>query len=175
MRVEYEPTYNDFKAAYHVYRRRRLSYVIWDFMFFKLVPLAAVVFLLINFIGERRGQFNPWFFNLASLPIAITATVFADRMVRLRHQRRNMFPAGARSRQVIVEVTVENIMTSIPGAIRTEYAWEAVSLFLCNRQVNLLYVSAERFIAIPNRILTMEEREFLQLTVAQKGIRRKSC
>jgi len=175
MRVEYELTYGDSKAAYYAYRHRKRSYMVLDFIFFKLVPLTTVIIFLISFVQGRHGKFNPWIFNLAPLLIAMTAATFVDRVFKLRHQQRNMFPAGAPDRKMIVDVNEDSIVTSIPGAIKTEYSWASVSLCLSSRLVNLLYVSPERFILIPNRVLTPEEKASLDEIIARKKIRTKSC
>jgi len=175
MRIEFELTYGDSKAAYYAYRHRKRSYVILDFIFFKLVPLATVIILLLIFIQVRRGRLNPWTYNLAPLLIAMTAASFVDRIFKLRHQRRNSFPVCVTDRKMIVEVNEENIVTTIPGAIRTEYCWASISLFLSSPQVSLLYFSPERFVLIPNRVLTAEQKAWLNTLVAQKGIKAKSC
>jgi hypothetical protein len=82
---------------------------------------------------------------------------------------------GAKDRKIIAEIGEEEIVTLIPGAIRTEYSWDSISLFLSSPRVNLLYISPDRFILIPNRVLKTEERVWLHETIARKGIKTKSC
>jgi len=171
MRIEYEPTREDLKATYLAHSNRSTTCAILHFFGSRFAPCAAVIF----FIMVHYDTMNPWLFQLPPVMVALTVASFIDRRLAPRRFLRSMFPAGVTDRRIVVEVDDEKIVSSIPGATRYEYSWGSISLFLCNAQVNLLYVSPGRFILIPNRALTTEEKAALNETIARKGIKRKSC
>ncbi len=86
-----------------------------------------------------------------------------------------MFPAGAKEMKMIVEVNDEDVVTVIPGARRTEYSWGSISLYLHSARVHLLYTSPERFILIPNRVLTSADKSALRELIVRYGIKEKAC
>lgn len=181
MRIEYEPTYEDLKSAYLAYRHRKPASMILDFTFFKLLPVTAAASIVIFVVIVQRSNHQldssilAWMSNLVPLQIAIVVGAFVERRVSLRRRIRNMFPAGAADKKVDIEIGEESVIASIPGFTRAEYAWKAISQFICSASVNLLYVSDERFILIPNRVLTTEQKASLRAAIARKGITTKSC
>jgi hypothetical protein len=175
MKVEYEPTYEDYKAAYATYRGKSRASAAIHFILFKAFPLAAAVAIILALVQASRSRVDPVALSLAPSLLTLTLFVYLNRFSYIRRQVRNLFPVGAKDRKIIAEIGEDEIVTLIPGAIRTEYFWESISLFLASSRVNLLYISPDRFILIPNRVLKTEERVWLHETIARKGIKTKSC
>jgi hypothetical protein len=177
MKIEYVPTRDDLKDAYLAHRSRHPVYRILDIVFFKLAPSVAVVSLIVFFVAVRDGIMNSWIPWLAQLPavmIALTGAALIERLSAPRRFRMSMFPASVTDRTIAVEVSDDKLVSSIPGVTRFEYSWGSISLFLCSARVNLLYISPGRFVLIPNRALTKEEKASLNETITRKGIKRKS-
>jgi hypothetical protein len=176
MRIEYEPTFEDYKAANVACRMKTPASAAVNFILFKLLPLAAVVssvFVFVQLLQKRN--IDLLIYNLPPVLIAFTVVMFWDRYSCIRRQVRNLFPVGVTDKRIIFEISEENIVSSLPNTRRTEYSWGSISLFLCSPQVNLLYISSESFILIPNRVLTAEEKASLHEIIARKGIKRKPC
>ena len=175
MRIEYEPAFADYKAAYIAYRKKTRASAAINFISFKLLPLAAVVFTILAIVQARQGRIDPLIYKLAPLLLTVTVVAFVNRYFYIRRQVKNLFPVGATDRRIIAEIGEESVVTSIPGARRTEYSWQSISLFISSARVNLLYISPERFVLIPSRALTTEDKAALHEIVARKGIKTKLC
>ncbi|MGA3160356.1 MAG: hypothetical protein ABSC77_04000 [Terracidiphilus sp.] len=175
MKIEYDATRKDMMAAYLAHRNRRTIYAVLNFFVFRFVPCATVISLILFIVMALYGNINPWLVQLLPVMVVLTVAAFIDRHSTPRRFLRSMFPASVSDRRVVIEVNDEKVVSSIPGATRFEYLWGSISLFLCDAQVNLLYISPGRFILIPNRVLTTEEKASLDEIIARKGIKRKSC
>ncbi|MGA3130650.1 MAG: YcxB family protein [Terracidiphilus sp.] len=175
MKVEYEPTFADYKAAYTTYRKKTRASAAIHLTLFKIFPAATTLFIILTLVLARNGHVDPLVYGLASSLLTVTLFAFFNRFSYIRRQVKNLFPVSAKDRRIITEINEENIVTLIPRAIRTEYFWESISWFLSSPQVDLLYVSPERFILIPNRVLTKEQQTSLREIIVRKGIKTKSC
>jgi hypothetical protein len=174
MQVSYELTLAEFESALKLHARQKLSRRIYVFTFRFVIPWATYLFLgftLYSYVtggwGAIEGLVFPDFVLVAILILALSFP-----RSRIHSVFRSLYPPGAKSRINSMEINDACILTSVEGVGEGKYLWNAVSAFVENEQLALLYVGEERFFTVPLRALTDVQRNELRELVARNLVKR---
>jgi hypothetical protein len=177
MKIEYTPTFSDFKKAVRLDRKVNVSSLIFHLGMTWFAPSIAVLLILLIVVASCLSaapvvQFDSGsFVTLVMLATCFLAPYFEKRILRRKFQ--SMFPENTIERKVCASIVEDGIEVAIPGIAETKYQWGAVVNFLQNDFVLLIYFGKTRLLFFPVSAFTTAQRTELNDLVARNFVRKQ--
>lgn len=156
MKIEYELTLADFKAARAIHRRQKLSR--------RLIPWMGPILLAISVIGFVAGSVIPNMqlasqsFGLAAGAIVLTIGIPLSNTLGIRRSYNRLFHADKKERRSILEMNDDWISRRLSGMSELKVLWSGVYDVIQNDRIALIYTNKDCFLIIPMRSVSPDER-----------------
>jgi len=170
MKLTYELTLSDFKAARRLHRRQRWSRQVMHFIW----PFLLVAFFLGAIIssGNPRSQFFSQCLALGAGSLVMSVGMPISRFFGVRRSFNRLFPPGQKDRISIIDIDDERIVRELSGTSEFKVFWSAIYAFAEDANVNLLYTNKDCFLIVPVRSMSPTQRAELNDLVARNGVKR---
>ncbi|MGA7339743.1 MAG: YcxB family protein [Terracidiphilus sp.] len=165
MKIEYELTLADFKAARALHRRQKFSR--------RLIPWAGPILLVISVIGFVVGsvihnmQLASQSFALAVGALVFTIGIPVSNALGVRRSYSQLFHAGKSDRRSVLEINDEFISRRLTGMSELKVLWSGVYDVIQDKKIALIYTNKDCFLIIPMRARTPDEHNELTSLVAR--------
>jgi hypothetical protein len=175
MKLSYELTLEDYKAALRLHRKQKLNTRIAHFIWIALLPILAVIAwasFLYNLDKEAIS-----FPGSLSLPIGMSfccAVAVLLQYLNVRKQFSNIFPPGRTDRNVSTSIDEDYLISAIPGVSEGKYFWNAILKFAQDENITLFYVADKKLLFIPTKAFSLAERTELDDLIARHCVKGKS-
>ncbi len=170
MKLAYTLTFGDYKAAQMLHMRQKLTRRINYHFWFSAVPVLAVVGLIIfvAFDLRRITTLAPVLFGIEGGLIWIAVFFPLARAYNLRKCFKQLLPSTHRDKPILLEISDEGVVSSIPGVSEGRFFWDAILRFAKNEKVHLFYVTEKRFLFVPTCAFQTEQLSELTDLIARK-------
>lgn len=170
MKISFEMTLADYKAAYRLLRRRtfysRYDYLIWVIL---ILAFTTMKFSLFPMSGpNHRISETLAYLILIPLILVPTQVLIPYWSFRSNHSKHRISPSST------TDITSERIVDVMPGIRETSYTWPSVTGFGQDAHITMLYLKGSRFLFFPTSALSFDQRAELDKLISQRGIRRWS-
>jgi hypothetical protein len=169
MKLTYETTLADYRAAHNLYRRKMLltqySLILW------IIAVLGCTYL-VSLSKHQSGLFLLAKSSLVFSVFCSIIVIFGHFIYPNFGYRRN-HNENYSSNLSTTEISSERIIDVMPSKQQTSYEWSEVTGFAQNSKVTLIDISG-RFLFFPSLALNVEQRAELDQIVANHGIRRWS-
>jgi hypothetical protein len=91
-----------------------------------------------------------------------------------KKQFRNIFPHSRTDLPLTIDIDDERIITEMPGFSEGKIFWNAIVEFVQNDKITLFYLAKSRFIFVPTKVFSKEQRTELSDLVARHVVKRKA-
>jgi hypothetical protein len=165
VKLTYTLTLADFKAARLLHRRQRVSRQIMHFIW----PVLLVVFFVGAIVssGNLQSQIFSQCLALGAGALVMTIGMPISRFLSIRRSFNRLFPPAQRDRTSTFEINDERIVRELAGTIELKLLWGAISDFVEDERVSLLYTNKDCFLIIPGRSMSTDQRAELNDLVAR--------
>ena len=177
MKIEYTPTFSDFKQVVRLDRKVNVSSLVFHFGMTWFAPSTAVFLILLIVVVSCLSaapvvQLDSGFFaTLVMLATCLLAPYFEKRILRKKFQ--SMFPENTIERKVCASIAEDGIQVEIPGVAETKYQWVAVVNLLQNDCVLLIYFGKARLLFFPISAFTTTQLTEFNEIVARNFVRKQ--
>jgi len=174
MKLEYNITLADWKAAIRLHSRQKLGSRIHFFIFDYVIPTIAVVALAYIVFASLNGPED----TVNSLMVPVIALVVLAillpivRTYRTRKWFKGMFPPSETGPGYSLDIDEERILSTRPGLGEARYYWKAICRVARNEKIILLYISEILFLGIPPKRLTPDQRTKLDDLITRHVLKR---
>jgi hypothetical protein len=165
MRLEYILTLRDYKAAFRLHRRQKLTR--------RLLPWTGPILLLIAFIAfvifsvHRNIELAGQAMALAAGSIVLSIGLPISRFTNIRRSFYRLFPPDAADRKSSIDIDRERIVRTLSGVSELKVLWSGVYSFVQDENVTMLYTNKDCFLFFPTQLMSSDQRAELSNLVAQ--------
>ncbi|MDE3201782.1 MAG: YcxB family protein [Acidobacteriota bacterium] len=171
MKLEYTLTLDDYKAAWRLHKRQKLSR---RFLPFIWPMLFAVSFAGMIYFGDgRHPALSAQLAGLSAGTLVITVGLPIRRFFNVRRSYRLHFPKGHANRVSTLEIDDQQIVRELANVNQLKVLWQAVFAFAQDEKIALIYTNKSCFLMIPTEIMTPAQRTELNDLVARHVTARK--
>ena len=174
MQLNYELTLDDYKAVLRLHRRQKIGRFIYFIAFYRLIPVAAVLFLTLTFVAlahHKPHQVSILFpLDAGFLWVAIALPI--ARAFNIRKCFKQLFPPTRLGRASSIEINEDGIQSRTPGIGEGKVYWSGILRFAQNEEVTMLYLSESRFLFFPTQAMSPAQRAELNDLVAHHVVKR---
>jgi hypothetical protein len=174
MRLEYNITFADWKAAIRLHSRQKLWRRIHFFIFDYIIPTLAVFSLAYIVFASLNGRED----TVDGLLVPVIALVLLAiilpivRNYQIRKLFKGVFPPSETGPGYSLDIDDERILSTRPGYGEAKYYWKGICGLAKNEKIILLYISEILFLGIPVNRLTPDQRVELNDLVARHLVKR---
>ncbi len=176
MKVEYTVTLADYKSALALHNRQKVFGRANNFFLLRIVPAFALFVIGFWLVEAALGKDSP----AQGQPVTWICVVFFAAIPLLwelyvRRYFKQLFPASVTSRNVSFSADDDLIVSTVPDRSEGRFYWNAIDHFAQNEKVTLIYVGKKRFIFLPTRALSPEQRAEFRNLAARHGVKAFIC
>ncbi len=168
IKIEYSPTFADFKHAVKLDRRMNWSHLAFHLGATWLAP--GIALFLILFVAIVACFFPVEFASGSSATFGVLAVCLLAPLIEQWIMRRNfqsMFPSRTPARIIRYTVSEEGVDVEIPLIAEATYQWGSFLKFIQDGRFILLYTSKTRFLSLPTTSLSPENHTELNELIAR--------
>ena len=176
MKVEYTPTYTEFKTCVKLDRKHNRSNLVIHILMTWLAPSAAAMVIMTMLLTSQRVKVtytSGSMVTFAALAMCLWAP-FIERRA-LRGQFRSIFPANTKIKRVSATIDETGIQIEIPEAAMARYQWTAFVRSAQDSDSILLYTTRTKFLFLPASAFTAVQRAEFEDLIARHITSRKPC
>jgi hypothetical protein len=172
--VSYTLNFADYKAAQRLHVRQKLSRRVIYAFFYIAVPILAVLGSLYFIFGglSETADLHSSFQIVLGVLIWLAIFVPLMRFINLRRGFKLIVPREYRNRNIEVEIDEQSVVSRVPGMSEGKFFWMAIVGYAQNEQITLLYVAKKRFLFIPTRAFSPEQRAELAALAVRYVVKR---
>ena len=170
MKFEYSLTPQDYRAAFKLHRRQKLSRRIVPWIG-PLILLTAVITFVVSSLYknlELAAQSLAW----AAGAVVFSIGIPVSRYINLRKSYTRLFPPGHRDRTSLIEIDDQGIRRSLSGTSELNLLWGEVYDFIQDNNVCMIYTNKDCFLILPTKIMSREDRTSLNEIVTRHLVRK---
>jgi hypothetical protein len=171
MKLEYMLTLKDYKAANDLHRRQRLGRRIFPWLGPFLLLIGSVGFIV--FSVSDHSELAADAVALSAGAAVITIGIPLSRAMNLRKCFKQLFPPNRTDPMSHLEITVDCILSSVPGISEGKIFWTGLFAFAQDERVTMIYLAPKRFLFFPTSALSPDERSELNRLVDSHKVNRK--
>ncbi|WP_109487449.1 YcxB family protein [Occallatibacter savannae] len=170
MKLEYKLTLKDYKAAFRLHRRRRMSrrLVVW------LGPILLVIGV-VGFVACSVANNTPLAAQAAALTagsLVFTIGMPISRSWNIRRSFNRLFPSGEKDRISRIAIDDQGICRELSGVAELKLSWNGIYDFAQDEKITLLYTNKDCFLLWPTALMSAEQRAELSELVARHLVKR---
>ena len=165
MRLEYTLTLKDYKAAFRLHRRKKLSRRLIFWLGPSLLSLAIVGFVVCSI--ENNTALAAQALALAAGSLVFTIGMPISRSLNIRRSFKRLFPASQRDRRSRIEINDQGICRELYGVAELRVLWSGICDFAQDEKVTTLYTNKDCFLLFPTALMSPEQRSELDDLVAR--------
>jgi len=154
MTLSYEITLADFKAAFRLHRRQRVT----ERMIIVLCLLLTIACVAIPLLLGPNSWLSQCCVSVGWIFLSLSIILPTNLIYQAHRSYKQSFPLSRTERATSTVIDDEQILTTIPGVSVTKYLWNGVLGFAQNENITLLYMAKHRFLLIPTRAFSPEQR-----------------
>ncbi len=171
MRITYQTTVADHRAAYRMYQSKniflRYDQILW--------PAVAFFFLVVILITDHRSELNKLAQALVIAPIWFSLGLPLIRRYNAAGTYRAAYGKSPKSPELITEITSDRIVDIAPGQAESIYEWSSVIGFGQNSRITVFYMKTSNLVFFPTSALSPDQRVELDGLISKNGIKRWTC
>jgi hypothetical protein len=170
MRLEYTLTLKDYKAAFRLHRRRKISrrLISW------LGPILLVIGI-VGFVTCSVANNTPLAAQAAALTagsLVFTIGLPVSRSWNIRRSFNRLFPSGQKDRISRIAIDDQGVCRELSGVAELKLLWSGVYDFAQDARITLLYTNKDCFLLWPTELVSAEQRVELDQLVARHVVKR---
>jgi hypothetical protein len=169
MKLEYNITLADWKAAIRLHSRQKLGRRIHFFIFDYVIPALAVLSLAYIIFANLSGRED----TVDALLVPVSALVLLAillpivRNYQIKKSFKGIFPPSETGPGYSLDIDDERILSTRPGLGEAKYYWKGICGLARNEKIILLYISEILFLGIPPKRLSPDQRAELNDLLAR--------
>ena len=170
MRLEYTLTLKDYKAAFRLHRRQKLSRRLVSWLGPVLLLIAVVGFVLCSvenntaLAGQAAALFAGSLVFTIGLPLS--------RSWNVRKSFSRLFPSGQADRRSKISIDDQGVCRELSGVAELRVLWSGVYGFAQDEKITMLYTSKDCFLLFPTELMSTDQRAELNELVARHTVKR---
>jgi hypothetical protein len=175
MKLTYELTLADYKAAQRLHIRQKFSRRINFYVWFVAVPILAVLGLafFIFFDVNKLTKSASVFFGAEAGLVWLAAYLPVWRAYAIRKCFKQILSPARTDRNSLIDIDDDRIVSTVPGVSEGRFFWNAILGFAQDEKVTLLYIREKAFLFFPTPAMSPAQRTELNHLVARHVSKRK--
>jgi hypothetical protein len=121
--------------------------------------------------GQREGVDGFIFLDYVLVGLVLVLFFIRNRAIRIAF--RGLFPPGNTERTTSFDINEEQIIATVKGVGEGRYLWDSISSFVQNDVLALIYITEIRFLVLPLRVLSSDQRAELNDLATRHGLRKQ--
>ncbi len=171
MKIEFQLTLADYKAALKLHRRQKLTRRLLPWIWPTLLLVCAVSFVVSS--AFQNLELVAQSFALGAGALVGTIGLPIARWINTHRCYNRMFPPTRTSRTTIIEIEENRIVEINPGAEEIRVGWSGILEFLQDEKITMMYIGVARFFLFPTPSLSAEQSAELNGLVARHVTKNK--
>jgi hypothetical protein len=165
MRLSYELTLRDFKAAYRLHSRGSFSLRMRPYIWPTVTLLCIIGLIVFSVRHDLQIVGLCLSIGTGALVGAIGTPIL--RFINIRKGYKRLFPPHRKDRTATIDIDDERILREIPGMSELRLLWTGLFDFAKDDKVMLLYTNKDCFLMIPTAAMSSEQQLELSECVAR--------
>lgn len=173
MRLEYELSLQDFKAAFKLHNRQTFGRRFVPWIGPCLLCTSIIAFIVFSIRNDPKLAAQAIAISAGSLVITIGAPI--SRSLNCRRSFERLLPPERKNRISTIDLNDERIIRTISGVAELKLLWDGIYGFAQNERVTLIYTNKASFLIIPTRDMSPEQRGELDGLFTRHVARKHPC
>lgn len=170
MRLQYTLTLKDYKAAFRLHRRRKISRRLSSWIGPILLVVGIVGFVICSVTNNRPLAAQAAALTAGSL--VFTLGIPISRSWNIRRSFNRLFPSGEKDRISRIVIEDQGICRELSGVAELKLLWSGIYDFAQDERITLLYTNKDCFLLWPTALMSAEQRAELNELVTLHLVKR---
>ncbi|MBS1802481.1 MAG: YcxB family protein [Acidobacteria bacterium] len=170
MKLEYKLTLKDYKAAFRLHRRRKISRRLIAWLGPVLLVIGVIGFVLCSIANNTPLAAQAAALIAGSLVFTIGLPI--SRSWNIRRSFTRLFPSGENDRISRIAIDDQGICRELSGVAELKLSWNGIYDFAQNEKITLLYTNKDCFLLWPTGLMSTGQRAELDELVGRHVVKR---
>jgi hypothetical protein len=177
MKLKYEITLADWKAALRLNAKQKTGRYIQMFIRDYVIPSLAIIGVAWIGVAQITGDTQTVDTLLAPVIALVLLPIFTQTMLHhvIAKSFKGAFPPSSDGPGHSLDLNEERILSTRTGIGEATYFWTGICAVARNEKIILLYLSEILFIGIPIRVLSPEQRTEIDRLITTHVTQRNPC